>query len=183
MGGKEGLMRGDDLSEQLDGVLDAADLLQPLLQSRTVSPRPQPLSHVVVGELVAVVRESRTPLVTFEGQPGTAAVPARSAVDLHGRHVGQSVVLMFETGRADCPIVMGLLRGGETWPLEDAPAQVEVDLDGQRLHIGAKEQLVLRCGKASITLTKAGKVLIEGTHLVSYSSGPNRIKGGSVDLN
>ncbi|HEX5686592.1 MAG TPA: DUF6484 domain-containing protein [Ideonella sp.] len=176
-------MRGDDLSEELGGVLDGADLLQPLLSARTVSPRPEPLPQVVVGELIAIVRESRTPLIRFEGQLGTAALPARSVVDLHGRHVGQPVVLMFENGRADCPIVMGLLRGGDTWPLEEAPAQVEVDLDGQRLQIGAKEQLVLRCGKASITLTKAGKVLIEGTHLVSYSSGPNRIKGGSVDLN
>jgi hypothetical protein len=176
-------MRGDELSEELGGVLDAADLLQPLLTARPVAPRPDPLPTVVIGELIAVVRETRTPLVRFEGQPGTAALPARSVVDLHGRHVGQPVVLMFENGHIDRPIVMGLLCGGETWPMEGAPAQVEVDLDGQRLHIGAKEQLVLRCGKASITLTKAGKVLIEGTHLVSYSSGPNRIKGGSVDLN
>jgi hypothetical protein len=42
---------------------------------------------------------------------------------------------------------------------------------------------VLRCGQASVTLTKAGKVLIRGTYVSSRSSGVNRIKGGSVQLN
>jgi hypothetical protein len=49
--------------------------------------------------------------------------------------------------------------------------------------VSAKEQLVLRCGKASITLTKEGKVLIQGAYVSSRSSGVNRIKGGSVQLN
>jgi hypothetical protein len=43
--------------------------------------------------------------------------------------------------------------------------------------------LVLRCGKARITLTRAGKVLVEGTYISSRSSGVNRIRGGSVHLN
>ena len=78
---------------------------------------------------------------------------------------------------------MGILRGQAAWPLDTQPAQVEVDADGRHLIVSAKEQLVLRCGKASITLTKAGKVLIEGSYLLSRSSGVNRIKGGSVQLN
>ena len=49
--------------------------------------------------------------------------------------------------------------------------------------VSAKEQLVLRCGKASITLTKAGKVLIEGSYVSSRSTGVNRVKGGSIQLN
>ena len=60
---------------------------------------------------------------------------------------------------------------------------VAVDADGQRLIVNAKEQLVLRCGKASITLTQSGKVLIDGTYVLNRSSGVNRIKGGSVQLN
>ena len=63
------------------------------------------------------------------------------------------------------------------------PGKVEVNADGERLVVSAKEQLVLRCGKATITLSKAGKVLIEGTYISSRSSGVNRIKGGSVQLN
>jgi uncharacterized protein (DUF2345 family) len=65
----------------------------------------------------------------------------------------------------------------------EKPGQVEVDADGERLIVTAKDRLVLRCGKASITLTKEGKVLVEGTYLSSRSSGVNRIKGGSVQLN
>ncbi len=76
-----------------------------------------------------------------------------------------------------------MLRGSTAWPLTDSPAQVEVDADGQRLVVSAKEQLVLRCGKASITLTKAGKVTIEGSYVSSRSTGVNRVKGGSVQLN
>ena len=49
--------------------------------------------------------------------------------------------------------------------------------------ITAKDRLVLRCGKASITLTRAGKVLIEGAYVLSRSTGVNRVKGGTVQLN
>jgi hypothetical protein len=78
---------------------------------------------------------------------------------------------------------MGLLRKPHDWTLREQPGQVEVDADGERLIVSAKEQLVLRCGKASITLTKAGKVLIQGTYVSNRSAGVIRIKGGSVQLN
>jgi uncharacterized protein (DUF2345 family) len=55
--------------------------------------------------------------------------------------------------------------------------------DGQRVDVRAEQEIVLRCGKASITLTRAGKVLIRGAYISSQSSGANRIKGGSVHLN
>jgi hypothetical protein len=92
-------------------------------------------------------------------------------------------VLVFEEADPQRPIVMGVLRGTQAWPLPEAPAQVEVDADGERMLVSARSQLVLRCGKASITLTKAGKVLIQGSYVSSRSSGVNRVKGGSVQLN
>jgi hypothetical protein len=146
-------------------------------------PRVAPWPSVVVGELVAVTDDGRTPLVLFPGQPGSAAVRARTVIDLHGPHIGQPVTLMFEAGDASRPIVTGVLRQAEGWPLATPPAQVEVDVDGERMIVSAKEQLVLRCGKASITLTKAGKVLIQGSYVSSRSTGVNRVKGGSVQLN
>ena len=138
---------------------------------------------VVIGELIGMTNEGRTPLVLYPGQPGTAALFARTVVDLHGPHIGREVVLMFEVGDPAKPIVMGVLREGEGWPLDEKPNQVEVDADGERMMVTAKEQIVLRCGKASITLTRAGKVLILGSYVLSRSSGVNRIKGGSVQLN
>jgi len=167
---------------------DAADLLSPLLQgpaTHAAEPAslagPGPIHGVLVGELLALADGGTTPLVRFEGQ--TAALRARTTVDLHGPHIGQPVVLMFEGGDPGRPIVMGVVRQAAGWPLADPPARVEVDADGQRLIVSAKEQMVLRCGKASITLTKAGKVLIEGSYVLSRSTGVNRIKGGSVQLN
>jgi hypothetical protein len=144
--------------------------------------RPVP-AGVVIGELLAMKDEGRTPLVVFPGQVGTAAIPARTVVDLHGPHIGRQVVLMFEAGDIGKPIIMGVLREGDGWPLSEQPGQVEVEADGERMIVSASEQLVLRCGKASITLTRAGKVLIQGSYLLSRSSGVNRIKGGSVQLN
>ena len=167
---------------------DADDLLSPLLHSPAVgaaSPEaatPPALIHgVLVGELLALTDGGITPLVRFEGHP--TALRARSTVDLHGPHMGQPVVLMFEGGDPTRPIVMGVVRQATGWPLAEQPAQVEVDADGQRMIVSAKEQMVLRCGKASITLTKAGKVLIEGSYVLSRSTGVNRVKGGSVQLN
>jgi Domain of unknown function (DUF6484) len=167
------------------------DLLTPLMMGRvspltTVAPLAQPASTqgVVVGQLLALADNGTVPLVRVDGQTGGTAQRARSVVDLHAAHIGHQVVLVFEGGDPAQPIVMGVLRQGTAgWPQPDKPAQVDVDADGQRLIVSAKEQLVLRCGKASITLTKAGKVLIEGNYLLSRSSGVNRIKGGSVQLN
>ena len=142
-----------------------------------------PIHGVVIGELLAITDDGMTPLVRFPGQPGHGAGRARSSVDLHGPHIGSPVVLMFEHGDPARPVVIGVLRGQPGWPIADKPGQVEVNADGERMVVSAREQLVLRCGKASITLTKAGKVLIEGSYVLSRSTGVNRVKGGSVQLN
>lgn len=165
----------------------AADLLAPLLrapasQGMAPSPAASAGAGVVIGELLAL-QEGPVALVRYTGQPGTQALRATSTVDLHGAHIGAAVVLAFEQADPARPVVLGVVQGTTPWPLPEAPAQVQVDADGQRLVVQAREQLVLRCGKASITLTKAGKVLVEGTYVSSRSSGVNRIKGGSVQLN
>lgn len=161
------------------------------LSTTTVITRQEPIAHsftdpihgVRIGVLVGFVDNGSTPLVGYPGQPGSAALPARATLDLHGAHIGREVVLMFEDGEPRRPVVMGCLTQKEAWPQAERPAQVEVDTDGERLVVSAKKELVLRCGKASITLTKAGKVLIQGAYVSSRSSGVNRIKGGSVQLN
>lgn len=58
-----------------------------------------------------------------------------------------------------------------------------VRVDGKRVVIEGQEEIVLTCGESSITLTKAGKILIRGKYLLSRSSGVNRILGGSVQVN
>ena len=190
MGGRELLDHQDELpaaeaalSSPVAPQPENSDALAPLLAKPSAATRTDTLPTVVIGELIALADEGRTPLVTYPGQPGTAAQRARSVSDLHGPHIGQPVVLMFEAGDPARPIVMGVLRQREGWPADEAPSQVQVEADGERLIVSAAEQLVLRCGKASITLTKAGKVLIQGSYVSSRSTGVNRIKGGSVQLN
>jgi hypothetical protein len=138
---------------------------------------------VVTGDLIGMRDDGCTPLVMYPGQIGSAAIPARSVVDLHAVHIGKQVVLMFEAGDPVRPIVMGVLRGDLSSTLDRRLDQVEVDRDGERMIISAKSQLVLRCGKASITLTQAGKVILEGAYVSNRSSGVLRIKGGSVQIN
>jgi hypothetical protein len=168
-------MSGGDLEEELT--------LPATAKSSAARSEHLPVNGVLIGQIVGFKDNGATPLVIYAGQPGTAALAARTVIDLHGEHIGRNVVLMFESGAGDRPIIMGCVRTDIAWPLREHPGQVEVEADGERLVLTAKEQLVLRCGQASITLTKSGKVLIQGAHVLSRSSGVNRIKGGSVQIN
>ncbi len=141
------------------------------------------IDGVRVGSLVAFKDDGTVPLVTYEGQPTSGALPARATLDLHGSHIGRDVVLMFEDGDPRRPIVLGCLHHSCARALPEQSGQVEMDVDGQRLIVSAKEQLVLRCGKASITLTRSGKVLLHGTYVSNRSTGVLRLKGGSVQIN
>jgi hypothetical protein len=141
------------------------------------------IPSLVVGTLVAFSHNGSTPLVTFRGQPGPSALPARTTVDLHGIHIGRQAVLMFEDGDPGRPIIVGCIRQEGDRALPEAAGSVEVDADGQRLVVTANHDLVLRCGKASITLSRDGRIVVRGAHVVSHSSGLNRIRGGSVQIN
>jgi hypothetical protein len=141
------------------------------------------VAAVTCGVLIGFRDAGQTPLVLHGRQPVEAALAAASVVDLRGAHIGQQVVLMFEDGDPQRPIIMGVLRTPQAWPLPEPPGQLEVDADGERLIVTAKEELVLRCGKSCITLHRDGKISIRGVHVVSHAAGVNRIRGGSVQLN
>jgi hypothetical protein len=97
--------------------------------------------------------------------------------------VGREVALLFIEGDAQRPLVVGLVQPPLANPAAPAVVPVAAQVDGQRIEFVADQEIVLRCGKASITLTRAGKVLIEGAYILTRSSGVNRIKGGSVQIN
>jgi hypothetical protein len=96
---------------------------------------------------------------------------------------GREAVLTFEDEKGSQPILIGLvqppLNQGEQVALED----VELFVDKRRVVLTAREEISFRCGSSSITLTRAGKVLIRGAYVLTRSSGVNRIKGGSVQIN
>ena len=137
---------------------------------------------VVIAELVAM-KDGCTPLVLCQQRNGPVVMTAGSVVDLHGASIGKRVALMFNGGDPAKPIVIGVLRDTEGRSLDRAPGHVEVEGDNERLIVSAKNHLVMQCGKARIILTKEGKIVIQGTYVLSHSSGVNRVKGGSVQIN
>lgn len=140
--------------------------------------------RMCIGELVGISADAvRTPLVCYEVEGRKRSSRARSTVALRDDQVGASVVLLLPREAAASPILLGVVRPEGQQGDEPGGEHLEVQADGERLIVSARQQLVLRCGKASITLTRSGKVLIRGEHVSSRATGLNRIKGGRVDIN
>lgn len=151
------------------------------------------IEGVRVGKVVSVDEGGRV-LVDFPGNM-QGPVPARftNSIKLktlsQAASAGQEVLLVFENNDPELPIIIDTMHSmlddiseSSTIVLEAGKPE-DVVVDGRRVTFYAKEEIVLRCGKASITLTRAGKVLIRGAYLLSRSSGVNRVKGGSVQIN
>lgn len=136
------------------------------------------LPSVLVGRIV-MIREPGEPLVDFPGNTSGELVSARSLVPITAADAGREIALTFEDKDSSKPIIVGLLQMLQA----HSTRQREVKLDDESLILSAKKEIVIQCGKSSLTLTSAGKVLIRGAYLLSRSSGVNRIKGGSVQIN
>ena len=159
-------------------------------------PNTEKLDGVVIGMLSGFDCDSR-PMVIFPGNAGEMPVVARTMTDCAQKDIGREVALLFENGEPGRPIVIGLIQNpvvnkkAQPKPEPQKALEIESDsrespyleLDGERIELKAANEISLRCGRASITLTKAGKILLRGTYLLNRSSGVNRIKGGSVQIN
>ncbi|PRP91282.1 hypothetical protein ENSA5_56950 [Enhygromyxa salina] len=150
---------------------------------------------VRVGKLVEWA-SGAAPTVEFEGNE-RGPLPARATIPLDPTLVAEAiqdqrgVVLTFEDGRPDAPIITGLLQPlthdvdgeAEAEAEDEADTQLEARIDGRRVELEAADEIVLRCGKASIVLRRNGRVVIRGTYVETRSRGVNRVKGGSVEIN
>jgi len=141
----------------------------------------------VVGRLCGAA-EGGLPLVAWDGG---GPVPARPVARLDAADLarpdgaGREVLVVFPAG-AEAPVVVDLLAN----PVGDVLAETltpaapkDVELDGDVLTLEGRRSVVLRCGQASITLRRDGKVIVRGTELLSRATGRNRIKGASVAIN
>jgi hypothetical protein len=143
------------------------------------------IEGVVIGMLTEV-GPGAEPFVDFVGNAEGRSIQARATVAVESAAIGREVALMFEGGDPRRPIILGLIHqpGRSVVATKQTPIEgFDVQADGERMVLSAKQELVIRCGKASITLTSAGKVLIRGAYLLARSSGVNCIQGGSVQIN
>ena len=139
------------------------------------------LEGVVIGVLLSFT-EAGLPLVAFPGNQSETGLAAHSTTVFKSDDIGCQVALLFEGGDPQRPIVIGRIQHPQQI-VQQKPQNTRAELDGERLEFSAKKEIVLRCGKASITLTRAGKIILRGAYVLSRSSGVNRIKGGVVHIN
>lgn len=147
------------------------------------------IDGVLLG-VVARADDSGRAYVDYPSNPSSAPLPAQSTVQISQGDVGREVALVFLQGHPMKPVVMGFLQHPqpkEVQLLEQILSKdnhsLDVNVDSETLTLSANREIILRCGEASITLTRAGKILLKGKYLLSRSSGVNRIKGGSVQIN
>jgi hypothetical protein len=92
---------------------------------------------------------------------------ARSLVEVDETMVGTLVAVVQVASPPSQLLILGLLQKPKV----------------RRRVIEAEEELVLRCGGSSLTLTANGRVALRGRQLLSRAEGQNRVQGASVLLN
>lgn len=179
----------DEQNESLNEAEALVDLVLAAHEARVAAriETPARVDGVVIGRLVGLDQGADV-LVDWPGCPVSGGQKARVMTSIAPNDVGRGVALLFEGGDPAKPVVMGLLFQGHhaavAGPtIEFSPDGAEAIVDGERVVISAEKDIVLQCGKASITLTRAGKIILRGEYVSSRASGVHRIQGGSVQIN
>lgn len=158
--------------------------------------------EIIIGRLVSLDAQGN-PLVDYDCNPDGSAQAAVSTLAVRHPHIGRQVALLFAGADLRRPVIMGFIHN----PLDDLlesfspgnessdnssgaqsedpvnSSEQELRVDGRQVVIEGQDEIVLKCGESSITLTSAGKIIIRGKYLLSRASGVNRILGGSVQVN
>ncbi len=130
-------------------------------------------------------------VVDFEKNP-FGPLTAKTVIPLSIEDIEQAikerreVLLVFNGGEFSSPIIVGLVQ-----PLPpkkkmgdgDKQEEPECQVDGKRIVIRGQEEVVLRCGQASISLHRDGKLIVRGIEIHSRALGQNRITGGVIKIN
>lgn len=164
----------------------------------------------VVGELVGV-NDNGEPLVSYSQILSSSPVSALSALSADDVSSISSfpvkVMITFDNGRCDHPIIAGLIKtklfsmdvltqeskakkdlesdSGQqvTNIVSSASNALITEVDGKKIILTGKEEILLKCGKSSILMRRDGKIVIKGSNITSRSSSAHKIKGSSVSIN
>jgi hypothetical protein len=132
-----------------------------------------------VGARIAGVDDAGRASVIFLG--AEAPVPARctvapSGIPPRGEIDGAEVLIVFEDGDARRPVIIGFVRDMLWGP--QAPAEVHT-----KVLIEGEEEVVIRCGKSSLSMSADGRVVIKGTRVTSRATEANKVRGAVVLIN
>ena len=98
-------------------------------------------------------------------------------------------VLLSKPGNFHGWVITGVIQHGtpeeevKELDLEELEGKLDIKVDGRRVEIEGGDEILFKCGKASITLRRNGRVVIRGTRVETHSEGTNRIKGATVEIN
>ena len=170
--------------------------------SSGISARSPSIVRPAAGPVIAVlegVDESGAVFATVAGL-GVTSVRVSSHLDpgevRRAAALRAAAVVVIDAAHAS-PVLIGLVEerlrpvpplpatepaapeSGEPKPQAMALASV----DARRVTIAGDEEVVISCGKASITLTRDGNVVVKGARVETDADGVNRIKGASVRIN
>jgi hypothetical protein len=148
----------------------------PRTERRSGRHRRPAIEGVRVGTLVSAKPGDVMEVLHGEYEP----LRARTTMPIAPADVGRQVLLVFENGDPGLPIITGfVLEAGEA----TRPATVLARAGSKVIEIEAGRELVLRCGKSSVTLHADGEIVIRGERILSRASRTNKVKGATVQLN
>lgn len=147
-------------------------------------------SNICVGQVIAISKSDQL-IVDFYGNENGGIV-AKCLDGLITQYdcrnsLPISVLLVFEENNALLPIVVGKISDSlpKLKHIDEVGAITQsISIDGSEdVLVEANKELVLRCGKSSITLKRNGKIMVKGVEIVSRSSGNNKLKGATININ
>jgi hypothetical protein len=164
----------------------AEDAVPQWLRGR-VAPRENVGPALITGHLDGIDDEGRLRFVP-EGE--SDSFPVAIGMDVSdgvlvraARRRGRAAVMRTADPTARW-LLVGLVRDRVAAKARDAKmGRLEVTVDGEKLRLEAEHDIELKCGRASISLRYDGRIELKGTHILSASRGPNRVKGATIALN
>ncbi|NLD94307.1 MAG: DUF2345 domain-containing protein [Fibrobacter sp.] len=171
-------LTSDKTSSPIDSILSNI-----VIEPQAPSGDGKRINGIVVGRIIHA-EEATAPMVDFPGNVSGSPIKALATVAVGPADNNRDVALAFVNGEWNKPVIIGFMHVPQAQSQAgEVSKNVKVESDGETVTISAEKEIVLKCGESSITLTKAGKVLLNGTYISSRSKGVNRMRGGSVLLN